>query len=482
MYETGRVVSLLPDFIGHTERVDFLLTTQRPQGYWGPAHAGYALVPTLSATEALLTVQQRQPRESRTAAAVRRALCGLADLAEADVPDLPAADLVVSVLVPRIEHQLSHKSLTGDRPEHLPGWLRELAHRSEGRLAALRSMLSSPAPLEPKLLHAAETFGESSWLDKAHLSAEGSIGASPAASAAWLAAADGSGRRDSQAVRRYLERAVQQHGGALPCVWPTPVFERAWVLNWLLHSGITIVVPHHLRRSLHASLQSEGAATAAGLPADADTTSMVLASLTLLGERPDFSPLLRYELDTHFCTWPGEQGQSVTTNAHVLEALSLHVLAHPAEKRRYAQAIQKVSHWLYSQQRDWGGWEDRWHASPYYATFCAALALHRFDGARSAPALTATVQWLLETQHPDGSWGVWGGTVEETAYGVHLLVNLPASDTQSRAKEAVRLGRAHLARTATPQYSHPPLWHDKDLYAPEVIINAAVLTASLENQ
>jgi hypothetical protein len=473
VYETGRVVALLPSLMGHAERVDFLLTTQQPQGHWGPAHAGYALIPTLSATDALLAVQQHGPHELRIATAVRGALRGLAGLAEADLPDLPAADLIVATLVPRIEQHLSN-NLEGDRPQHLPGWLRELAHRSGMRFTALKSLLTGATQLEPKLLHAAETFGEIPWLDKVQPTAAGSIGASPAATAAWLAGADASGRPGTDAARRYLRRAIRKYGGPLPCVWPAPVFERAWVLNWLLHSGIRIAVPQHLLRSLHASLGPEGAATAPGLPPDADTTSMVLATLTLLGKPIDPTPLLRYEFDTCFCTWPGEQGQSVTTNAHVLEALGLYVRARPAEKRRYTRVVQKISDWLCAQQQDWGGWEDRWHASPYYATFCTALALHRFADPQTAPAQDRAIRWLLETQHADGSWGIWGGTPEETAYALQTLKVISAAAKPH--PEPVARARDFLTKASSRQ-SHPALWHDKDLYRPTAIVNTAILVA-----
>src|SRR5205814_1748241 len=55
VYETGRVVALAPWLTGHVMRVVYLVTTQRPDGRWGPADDGYALVPTLSATDALLS-------------------------------------------------------------------------------------------------------------------------------------------------------------------------------------------------------------------------------------------------------------------------------------------------------------------------------------------------------------------------------------------------------------------------------------------
>ncbi|HEX8627365.1 MAG TPA: hypothetical protein VF755_04265, partial [Catenuloplanes sp.] len=54
VYETGRLVTLAEWLPGHRARVDFLLAGQRPDGAWA-AGDEYGLVPTLSATEALLS-------------------------------------------------------------------------------------------------------------------------------------------------------------------------------------------------------------------------------------------------------------------------------------------------------------------------------------------------------------------------------------------------------------------------------------------
>lgn len=475
IYETGRVVSLLPGLDGHPERIEFLLATQRSEGYWGPEHAGYALIPTLSAIEALFAVQWNGSSSLPIASALRRALLGLAGLTRngcVELPDLPAADLVVSFLIPRIERHLEHQDPIATDPQSLPPRLRDLARRSGGRLNALTARLSSGMNLDRKLLHAAETLGEALRPDLVQPSDSGSIGASPAATAAWLAAG-GSGTW-ATAARRYLENTARRYGGPLPCVSPAAALERAWVLNWLLHARVPVTVPEPLRQSLRACLGPGGAAASPGLPADADTTSMVLATLTLLGEPLDPAPLLRFDIGTHFCTWPGEDGQSVTTNAHVLEALGLYVPARPAERGRYTPVIRKVAGWLLDQQQDSGSWEDRWHASPYYATFCAALALHRFAGPRAAPAMARTVRWLLDTQRSDASWGIWEGTLEETAYAVQLLTRL-SNATDRRSQIALRKGRAYLSQSPTSR-SHPMLWHDKDLYVPEAVISAALLT------
>ncbi|MFC7583693.1 hypothetical protein ACFQYP_07895 [Nonomuraea antimicrobica] len=54
VYETGRLVSLSPWLTGHTERIDYLIRTQRQDGAWGGPD-GYGVVPTLSATEGILS-------------------------------------------------------------------------------------------------------------------------------------------------------------------------------------------------------------------------------------------------------------------------------------------------------------------------------------------------------------------------------------------------------------------------------------------
>jgi hypothetical protein len=260
----------------------------------------------------------------------------------------------------------------------------------------------------------------------------------------------------------------------VPCGLPITVFERAWVLSGLVRAGIPVTVPAELVLSLTAPLGPLGTPAAAGLPADADTTSGALFALALLGA-PHPPDLLRaYETETHFCTWPGEQGLSVSTNAHVLEAFGQYAAVRPETAARYQPTIGKLSVWLCGQQRSDGSWLDRWHASPYYATACVALALHSFGDAASAAAVERAAQWVLATQRADGSWGRWAGTAEETAYAVWIL-SLMGPGPDEREQAAAR-GHGYLLLAADLS-DGPPLWHDKDLYLPTAIVRAAVLAA-----
>ncbi|MEV6517756.1 prenyltransferase, partial [Micromonospora chalcea] len=71
IYESARLVALAPWLDGHDRRLAWLLGRQRPDGGWGGA-GGYALVPTLSAVEALLTVLRRDGPAAAPAAAAHR--------------------------------------------------------------------------------------------------------------------------------------------------------------------------------------------------------------------------------------------------------------------------------------------------------------------------------------------------------------------------------------------------------------------------
>ncbi|MFA1542311.1 prenyltransferase/squalene oxidase repeat-containing protein [Actinomadura monticuli] len=509
VYETGRVVTFAPWLSGHDRRLSYLLETQRPDGVWGAPADGYALVPTLSAVEALLTELTGEHRPARDGVAavhrgwlVRSAAAGLRAIearmcgsaaASMELPDLPAIELIAPALTGRINASLARLA---DRPVHgLAAWAgRELgppAGLGGTKLEFVRALLRSGTDVPRKLLHALEIAdGEPAGPPRLRPEPTGTIGASPAATAAWLSAR--APDDPSSPARWYLETVVAQHGGPVPCGFPLTVFERGWVLAWLIRAGIPVTVPPELVLSLTAPLGPAGTPAADGLPADADTTAGALYALALLGahHRPD--PLYAYETDTHFCTWQGEEGASVTTNAHVLEAFGQYLAASDraagdrgggasgTDTARYAATVVKVAGWLRGQQRPDGSWADRWHASPHYATACAAVALAGFGGPASDAAVDAARAWVLASQHPDGSWGGWGGTPEETSYAVQLLL-LTGRPLDAAAKDAVERALPTLLHSLTSAdgggADEPALWHDKDLYRPAAIVRAGVLAA-----
>jgi halimadienyl-diphosphate synthase len=474
IYETGRLVALAPWLTGHGDRIEYLLAQQRPDGRWGPPD-GYALVPTLSATEAMLTVRATLGPDSRVVDAIGRGAHALgrmlAGARAVPVPDTPAADLIVPALVGAIDDRLarSGSGLRLPMPAGMDG----------RRLDSVRRLLTSGGPVPPKLLHAAEvvpdTVRDAPGIQPGPT---GSIGASPAATAAWLGGppATAAGR----SALAYLEDAVKRYGGPVPCATPIAVFERSWVLSTLARAGVPVDPPPGLVRSLADALGADGAAAAPGLPPDADTTAVTVYALALLGNAPDPECLWAYEVGRHFSTWPGEDGVSVTTNAHVLDAFTVG----PGSRtgRRRAAAVERVAGWLCERQRPDGAWDDRWHASEYYATSCCALALDAVGRRPGDPlgrlvdrALDRALAWVLATQRPDGSWGRWAGTAEETAYAINVLLGTTRTP-DARVLRAAARGCARL-RQFEGEPLHP-LWHDKDLYRPAAIVRATVLAAT----
>ncbi|NUW37813.1 hypothetical protein HTZ77_41410 [Nonomuraea sp. SMC257] len=512
VYETGRVVALAPWLTGHGERIAYLLGARNADGSWG-APDGYGLVPTLSATEALLSLLPAggsrtdtgpgtDPTTGATAGATpeeiteaaRQGLRALTDrlsrLPEdgpGGLPDTPAVEHIVPSLVALINERLAgpagrESGLSAYGPLPLPAGM---GH--DGTLR-IRAALEAGAKLPAKLPHALEIAGPSAAGTRSVAPTEiGTVGASPAATAAWLGrhaprpdATDGEPGgaerlRLEGAARGHLEAVVRRHGGPVPVGLPITVFERGWVLSWLLRAGVPVEAPPEMVADLRAAIGPAGTPAGSGLPADADTTSVALYALALLGVPYEPASLWVFHTGTHFATWPGEQGSSVTVNAHVLDAFGEYAARCPEAASRYRRPMGEVAAWIRERQRPDGSWSDRWHASPYYATAGCALALDEHGGEASAGAVRAAVEWVLATQRPDGSWGRWEGTAEETAYGLQVLLMTRWRD-DPRCARAAALGHAYLVGRAGA--SHPPLWHDKDLYTPVAVVRAAVLAAA----
>ncbi|MGH8572241.1 MAG: prenyltransferase, partial [Gammaproteobacteria bacterium] len=199
IYETARVVALAPWLSGHVTRVLFLLNSQRRDGKWGDPD-GYGLVPTLSATEALLTSLRRSQdgtgpglhHGDMVVAADRglRALFGwLGNGIRFLVPDTIAAEIVVPALVAQVNAHLD--TLVPEPVTGLDTWCGSgrlaLPHGMDDELLVrLRHAVRHGQALPAKLLHSLEAIGPAMrgvpFVQPVH----GAVGCSPAATAAWL--------------------------------------------------------------------------------------------------------------------------------------------------------------------------------------------------------------------------------------------------------------------------------------------------------
>jgi halimadienyl-diphosphate synthase len=483
IYETARLVTLAPWLAGHPQRVLFLVQSQRQAGNWGGLD-GYGLVPTLSATEALLTTLQRWQRGGNPtldyASVVGAADRGLRTLfgwlranARVVVPDTIAVEIVVPALVAQINAHLDSfllEPMMGLDIWRGSGRLLLPPGMDDGLLARLGDLVRQGHALPTKLLHSLEAIGPvargASFVHPVY----GAVGCSPAATAAWLR-----NRTGCSAAVGYLEAVQNRGGGLVPGVTPITVFERAWVLAAFTAAGIGVKVPHGLVESLHAEFGEFGVAASPGLPPDSDDTAVTLYALAQLGSRRSLDCLLSYQGDAHFSCFSGERTPSISANAHVLQAFGKYLEQNLPQRFWYRAAMGKLSAWLRDCQETDGSWLDKWHASPYYATMCCATTLHRYSHSASVVTVSRAVQWLLDSQCEDGSWGRWGGTYEETAYALQTLLQTCMPRSGNVAGQAAARGCVFLQRSA--EYKHQPLWHDKDLYTPIRVVQAEGLAA-----
>jgi halimadienyl-diphosphate synthase len=485
VYETARLVTRTPSLRGHARRLRFLLDHQNDDGGWG-GPAGYSLVPTLSATEALLTALRQLPSGINYDDVVGSVDRGLRSLFErlnrgrpVALPDTVAVEIIVPGLIAEINAHLARLDrapLAGLGAWH--GGHRLIPHPgADGELLIrLRTAVGRGQPVPAKLLHSLEALGVAVEGARFVEPLRGCVGCSPAATATWLG--DRAVRAGRHRSLRYLEAVQLRRAGLVPVAAPLAVFERAWVLATLAGAGLAVPAHRGLMRSLEGAFGEFGVAGGVGLPPDVDDTATALYVLARLGSprRPDC--LWAYRSDRHFVSYPAERTPSPSANAHVLQALGANLTPSMPHRTRCLEAIDGLIGWLCDQQRADGSWRDKWHASPFYATVCCAVALAEYGGIAAAGAVRRARRWVLDTQHPDGSWGWRAGTHEETAYAVQVLLRTSHRDiaAEPAAERAAALGCV-LLQQSSADHEHPPLWHDKDLYTPVRIVRAEILAA-----
>lgn len=299
----------------------------------------------------------------------------------------------------------------------------------------------------------------------------GAVANSPATTAYLVL--QGSG---NQAALSYLERMRARP----PAFYPWRTFEMAWTLEHLAFGGLSLngLVEPSIWAELQAALYfgeiGVGIDPSFGIN-DGDTTSVTLHVLARGGQPVDPMILQHFENSRSglFHTFPFERNPSVVTNAHALEALALM----PDYPNRQIMQDRIVTMMLAAQQYK-SYWVDKWHASPYYATTHVLMALISMQEFLLAECHNS-IEWLVHTQRPDGSWGYFDrGTIEETAYALLVLLHYHRR-VRAVNSEVLRRGAAYLYRLmGQADSAYPELWIAKSLYAPKNIIRAAVLAAA----
>ncbi len=304
--------------------------------------------------------------------------------------------------------------------------------------------------------------------DADFIEANGSVGTSPAATAAALLK-----RSDVRSVR-YLQQVVaEQADGGAPFVKPFDIFESLWTLNHLrLAEAITPNDPD-VRRVLDFvwSMWSpeNGLSYSPYFPVtDLDDTAVAFGLLRWGGYAVNADVFKPYEHDQHFCCYPGELDQSLSVNIRLLAALQM-----DRDYHQFDAWTQKISAMLRRSDLTGYFWFDKWHISPYYLTSTAIWSLYGVVD----DLLPSRIKWILQTQRDDGGWGYYHrSTIEETAYCLHALLFW-----DQHASERIDPACLHTAAQYMMKHYHdahyPSLWIGKSLYTPRNVVQSAVLSA-----
>ncbi|MEH6376448.1 prenyltransferase/squalene oxidase repeat-containing protein [Streptomyces sp. KLMMK] len=373
-----------------------------------------------------------------------------------------------------------------DLPPHAWPDIHALRRDKLARMAAASVGSSSPS-LSPSLRFCMEVApGEAlAGAAPALQSPGGSVGCSPAATAAlWRSTGD------ARALAYLDHLAHRSRDGGAPEVHPVEAFETGWSLYHLGRAGLLPPGAAHHLDALAGELDRRGwVGFSREFPApEADTTAMTINLLPHLGvdAASRLGLLLRYETDDHFFHYPGERGASVSVNARLLEAFN-HAPGTYGPQRR------KLIRFLLESRRADGSWLDKWHMSPYYATahVCFALGRYGSDGGDVGDVghggrgghLARTHEWLLGTQHPNGSWGAGGGQPEEAAYAILALDalaggGLPGGHLPLPARTSYLAHRYLVPYLDAGPDAFAELWLGKSLYTPPAVVQSAVIAAA----
>ncbi len=304
------------------------------------------------------------------------------------------------------------------------------------------------------------------------MAASGAVACSPATTAYLMLQ-----RGINGDALRYLEQMRVQPGG-VPHFYPLRVFEVAWVLEHLTFGGISIndgyLVAPAIWQELASAVGEQGVSMdpAFGIN-DGDTTAVTARMLALAGRPMEPGILQRFEdPETRtFRTFSFERNASVSTNAHSLEALAL-MPDYPDRQEVWDRVVTM----LLASRKYQSYWTDKWHASPFYATSHVLIALLHSDEPLVSECL-GSVDWMIHMQRANGSWGYFDqGTAEETAY---VLLTLLSFYHRFKAVDVdvLKKGAEYLWHAGMSNKQYPDLWIAKSLFAPEGVVESAILAA-----
>jgi halimadienyl-diphosphate synthase len=439
-----------------------LVERQHPDGSWGGQipYSYDRLLSTLAVVSLLARVGDRRRDEEARLAGERYVWQQVGRLEQQWVHRTVGFEMILPTLLKEGEE------LGLDLPYS------QLRHYEEERQQKL-SLLPTHRLFEKRTtaLFSLEAFAGSVALEGATnmLSADGSMADSPSATA-WLLGQASDWRVRFPESSAYLENLLKRYDAGLPTMAPYDIFARAWMLYYLHRGGLVDGREERLRphyEHLRDNLRPEGVGWSSTAFPDSDDTAMVLLMLHLAGYEVDGSLLLAYEREDHFAVFEHERDPSISANLHILEALPT---LPEGDRGRVREKI--VSYVLDARHRG-AFWSDKWHASAYYPTSQALMALLPHAPER----LEDTLHWLFSTQQADGSWGQYVPTAEETALTLLALLLYHRGVRPLPQEPMGRAARYLLTNEQPFKNDYPELWIAKTLFAPTYVIKGIILAA-----
>ncbi len=440
--------------------LDWLLTHQWPDGSWGGTIPYYhdRILCTLASIIALREHDSNGVCEAAIQRGTQYIWRNLHHL-RTDLVEAAGFELLLPTLLAKA------RQINIGVPEHFCGYGR--IRDSKLRLLPL-DMLYKPGTTVAFSLEFLGSEGDPNKLPEFQ-GPQGAIANSPATTAYMVLQSPANQKK----ALAYLDQLPSLPNG-IPHFYPYRTFEIAWVLEHLAFGNIPIaeVVPPAIWQELQSAVTDRGVAfdPAFGIK-DGDTTAVTLHVLAQGGYtvNPEVLRLFEKPGTRTFWTFEYERNASIGTNIHALEALSL-LPDYPDREFVWERVLAT----LLEQRLYESFWIDKWHISPYYATAHVLAALINIEQ-YSVIEQTHSVDWLLHTQHADGTWGYYGGgTVEETAYA--LLALLHYHDRIDRLDADIfKRGITHLYQAYETNPRYPELWIAKTLYTPEGVVKALIL-------
>jgi halimadienyl-diphosphate synthase len=293
--------------------------------------------------------------------------------------------------------------------------------------------------------------------------ANGAVGLSPSATAYFATYI----KTGDEASLNYLRQTGKPDGGQ-PNVSPFDIFEVAWSLwNLSLIPGIKELaeLKPHIQFLSNAWEPRRGVAFSTAYSVkDSDDSVITYNALLRFGIEKDLASILAYEEKEHFRCFDLEVNPSISANIHILDALLQSGLT---DKNA---SVIKILQFLKKARGDQPFWVDKWHSSAYYPTAHAVIAC----AGRANYLVEDSVQWLLESQNANGSWGTYISTVEETAYAIQALCTW--NQKVARIPTATLRHGAHWLKENMDK-PYPPLWIGKCLYSPQLVVRSAAISA-----